>query len=262
MSATYISNIPANAPVRTEFGSGLYNGGPIGIPYVVVTNSTPLVPMLIQYLEQSDPGPYPIPLDAPIEDGPNATGDRHIIAINCQSNMLYEAYKSYPTASGWQVGSAAKFDLTSTSGASGRPDGWTSADAAGLPIFAGLVRYDEVYGRGEIDHAVRFTVAVTRAAHVAPATHSASYNTNPGVLPMGARLRLKASVDISKLSPANQVIARALKKYGMILADNGGDMFITGAPNEGWNNDELRQLMALTPGDFEVIQTGTIEIDR
>ncbi len=242
-------------PVRAEFGSGLYDGGPIGIPYIVVTNTTPLTALAISYLPESDPGPYPFPSGTPVEWG----SDKHAIALNCEANKLYEIYKfsGVNAAGAWMVGSAAKFDLTKTAGQQ-RPLGWTSADAAGLPIFPGLVRADEVFDRKEINHALRFTMDQTQSSYVSPATHSASYNFIASLLPMGARLRLKASVDISTYSAANQVILKALKKYGMFLADNGGDMFITGSPDSRWNNDDLRLMMAITSANFEVIQTGAI----
>lgn len=241
--------------MRTEFGSGTYAGGPIGIPYLVVDNSTSLAPLLsVLYASSSDPGSYPFPLTMPIEWG----SDKHILSVNCQNNMLYEAYAAVPASNGWNVGSAAKFNLTSTDGASGRPLGWTSADAAGLPIFPGLVRADEVFGRKLINHALRFTIANTQSGYVRPATHSASSNYTAAMLPMGARLRLKASVDISKYSAPNQVILTALKKYGMFLADNGGDMFVTGAPDARWNNDDLAAMKAITASSFEVLTVGTV----
>lgn len=242
-----------------EFGSGLYQGDPLGVPYMVVTNATPLVPLLkVLYADSSEPGPYPFPLTMPIERPSSPDSDRHLLAINCESNKLFEAYKATAEASGWNVGSAAKFDLGSLSGSSNRPQGWTSADAAGLPIFPGLVRADEVFERKEINHALRYTIDKTQSGYVTPATHSASSNYTTAMLPMGARVRLKASVDISKYSAPNQVILRAMKKYGMFLADNGGDMFVTGAPSEQWNNDDLRAMMAVTAKDFEVIATGSI----
>ncbi len=254
LSSAYLATLGTHS-VRAEFGSGLYAGGPIGIPYIVVNNSTPLTALKIGYPAESDAGPYPLPSNTPVEWG----GDKHALAINCDSNVLYEVYKfSGLTSTGaWMVGSSAKWDLTKTSGVQ-RPLGWTSADAAGLPIFPGLVRADEVYVRKVINHALRFTVDRTQSGYVYPATHSASYNFNTKMLPMGARLRLKASVDISKYSAANQVILTALKKYGMFLADNGGDMFITGAPDSRWNNDDLRLMMALTSNDFEVVNTGPV----
>ncbi len=254
LSAIYLAAI-STKPLRMEFGSALYNGGPLGIPYIVVNNATPMTQLAISYPQESDPGPYPFPPNTPVEWG----SDKHAIAINCEGNRLYEIYKM-SGGSGeiiWPVGSAAKFDLTKTAGQQ-RPLGWTSADAAGLPIFPGLVRADEVFERKEINHALRFTVVQTQSGYVSPATHSASYNFTATMLPMGARLRLKASVNISGYSPANQVILKALKKYGMFLADNGGDLFVQGAPDARWDDNDLRALMAVTAANFEVVQTGAI----
>lgn len=262
LSGSYMASVGGTWPLRAEFGSGLYQNDPIGIPYLVINNATPLVPMLsVTYASSSEPGPYPFPLNMPIERPstvPATDSDRHVIAINCQGNMLYEGYKMFAQSTGWNAGSVAKFNLSSLDGAAGRPLGWTSADAAGLPIFAGLVRADEVFERKLINHAIRFTISRTQSGYVRPATHSASTIFDSTVLPMGARLRLKASVDISKYSAPNQVILTALKKYGMFLADNGGDMFITGAPDPRWDNNDLSAMRAITAANFEVISTGPI----
>jgi hypothetical protein len=210
------------------------------------------------YDDESDPGPYPIPPDAPIEGGPNSTGDRHILVVDVQNEMLYEVFDAHPDGAGWACGSGAIWDLTSNAL---RPLGWTSADAAGLPIFPGLVRYDEVVERGEITHAIRFTVSQTQRGYILPATHYASSSTDPNRPPMGLRVRLKASFDISGYTPNVQVILRAMKKYGMIVADNGSNWYVSGAPDPRWDDDELRQLRNVKGHDFEVVDTGPIITD-
>jgi hypothetical protein len=207
------------------------------------------------YGDESDPGPYPVPPDAPIEGGPSGTGDRHVIVIDRDNWKLYELFSAFPSGAGWRAASGAVFDLNSNAV---RPAGWTSADAAGLPVFPGLVRYDEVFGRREIPHALRFTAARTRRGYVHPARHFASSNTDPNLPPMGMRVRLKASYDISGFSPAMQVVLRALKKHGMILADNGSNWYLSGAPDPRWNDDELRTLKTLRGSDFEVVKMGTV----
>jgi hypothetical protein len=229
--------------------------------YVVVSGAQPKVPITFTaYGNESDPGPYPVPPDAPIEGGPNGQGDRHVIVIDRDNWKLYELFSAYPVNGGasWRAASGAVFDLNSNAL---RPAGWTSADAAGLPIFPGLVRYDEVFEQREIKHALRFTAQSTRRAYVYPARHFASNNTNPNLPPMGMRVRLKASFDISRFSPAMQVILRAMKKYGMILADNGSNWYVSGAPDPRWNDDELSTLKSIKGSDFEVVQMGTI-VDR
>jgi hypothetical protein len=209
------------------------------------------------YVDESDPGPYPIPANAPNEGGPASSGDRHVIFVDVDNWMLYELFDAHPVNGGvsWTAGSGAVFDLSSNAM---RPAGWTSADAAGLPIFAGLVRYDEAVIRGEITHAVRFTCPVTRRAYVAPARHFASSRTEPNLPPMGMRVRLKAGVDISGFPPEVRVILTALKKYGMILADNGGGFFVSGAPDSRWNDANIDTLKQLHGSDFEVVILGTI----
>ena len=197
---------------------------PSGIPYCVAAKGQKRVPVKFEYAGESDPGPYPIPHDAPIEGGPKSNGDRHVLVIDPEEKKLYEMWSSYKTADGWKAGSGAIFDLTSNRL---RPAGWTSADAAGLPVFPGLVRYDEV-SRGEIRHALRFTVVHTQRGYIHPATHWASSSSDPNRPPMGLRLRLKAGVDISRFPREDRVILQALKTYGMIVADNGSDWFITG----------------------------------
>lgn len=250
-SDTLINSIGRKTRLHPDFGAN-WNGGPFGIPYVVVSGKQAKVPITYTaYGNESDPGPFPVPLDASIEGGPKNDGDRHVLVLDRDTWKLYELYRAFPDGKGWKADSGAVFDLKS--GAS-RPVGWTSADAAGLPIFPGLVRYDEVVGEKEIRHAVRFTCQRTRRAYVAPATHFASRSNDPALPPMGMRVRLKASYDISGFPPSAQVILKALKKYGMILADNGSNWFISGAPDPRWNDEELGTLKRLTGNDFEVVK--------
>ena len=256
-SNNLIASIGTNVNLHPDFGT-FYNGAPNGIPYVVVGGTQPRVPInFLLYDDESDPGPYPIPPDAPIEGGPSSTGDRHVIVIDRDNWKLYETGNSYPLNGGasWNASGGAIFDLNSNAL---RPAGWTSADAAGLPIFPGLVRYDEVFEQGEIKHALRFTAQQTRRAYVSPARHFASNNMDPNRPPMGMRVRLKASFNISTFSPRIQVILRALKKYGMFLADNGSNWYISGAPDPRWDDNELRALKTIAGSNFEVVQMGTI----
>jgi hypothetical protein len=238
-----------------DFGSGTWEGSPIGIPYVVVKANEPLVTInYTDYGDESDPGPFPIPFTAPIEG--NGKGDAHVLCVDVANAMLYELYNSKIQNGAWSAASGAKFNLNKEEY---RPAGWTSADAAGLPIFPCLVRYPEVQ-KGEIDHAIRFTLArnVIYQGYVNPARHLVSGTTHINQLPFGGRLRLNANYDISGFSATNQVILRALKKYGLILADVGSSMYISGAPNEAWDNDNLKELSKVKAGDFQVIELGTI----
>jgi hypothetical protein len=256
-SNNIIAGIGLTANLHPDFGT-VWNGAPNGIPYVVVSGSQSPVPInFTAFGSQSDPGPYPVPANAPIEGGPNGTGDRHVLVIDRDNWKLYEMYRAFPLNNGasWNCDSGAIFDLNSNAV---RPAGWTSADAAGLPIFPGLVRYDEVFELQEIRHAIRFTAQITRRAYVHPARHWASSNTSADRPPMGMRVRLKASVNISSYSPAMQVILRALKKYGMILADNGSSWFISGAPDPRWNDSELNTLKQIKGSDFEVVKMDNI----
>jgi hypothetical protein len=254
-SANLIASMGLGTSLHPDFGT-VWNGAPNGIPYVVVSGAQAKVPITFTaYGDESDPGPYPVPSDAPIEGGPSGSGDRHVIVIDRDNWKLYELYRAFPNGAGWSAESGAVFDLNSNVL---RPAGWTSADAAGLPIFPGLVRFDEVFGRREIAHALRFTASRTRRAYVPPARHFASSNTDPNLPPMGMRVRLKASFDIAGYSPAMQVILRALKKYGMILADNGSDWYVSGAPDPRWNDSELNTLKGLKGSDFEVVKMGTV----
>jgi len=254
-SANLIASIGLGTSLHPDFGT-VWNGAPNGIPYVVVSGSQLRVPVnFTAFGDESDPGPYPVPPDAPVEGGASGTGDRHVIVIDRDNWKLYELYRAFPAAAGWNADSGAVFDLNSNAL---RPAGWTSADAAGLPVFPGLVRYDEVFGLREITHALRFTAARTRRAYVHPARHFASSNTDPNLPPMGMRVRLKASFDVSGFSPAMRVILRALKKHGMILADNGSNWFVSGAPDPRWDDSELNTLKALKGSDFEVVKMGTV----
>jgi len=256
-SSNLIASIGNTVNLHPDFGT-VWNGAPNGIPYIVVSGTQPRVPMnFIWYDDESDPGPYPVPPDAPIEGGPSSTGDRHVLVIDRDNWKLYEMGNAYPVNGGasWNAGGGAIFDLTSNAL---RSAGWTSADAAGLPIFPGLVRYDEVFEQGEIKHALRFTAQNTRHAYVYPARHYASNDTNPNRPPMGMRVRLKASFNISTFSPRIQVILRALKNYGMFLADNGSNWYISGAPDPRWSDNELNALKTIAGSNFEVVQMGTI----
>jgi len=256
-SANYINYIGASTTLHPDFGSGLWDGQSIGIPYRVVAGSQSNRPIKLGiYATESDPGPMPIPSDSLIEGYPKpGNGDRHVLVLDNGGCWLYELYSAKKLSDGgWKADSTAIWDMTIDEQ---RPYTWTSADAAGLPIFPGLARYDEV-SAGAINHALRFTVPVTQEAFTAPASHWASSVTDPNAPPMGMRMRLKASFDISSFSPENQVILRALQQYGMILADNGSAIYITGAPNAGWNNDDLGALKTITASDFDVVQMDTI----
>ena len=256
-STNLIGSIGLVTGLHADFGT-VYNGAPNGIPYVVVSGSQMPVPInFVAYGDESDPGPYPVPPDAPIEGGSASTGDRHVLVIDRDAWKLYELGAAFPINNGasWNANCGAMFDLNSNAL---RPAGWTSADAAGLPIFPGLVRYDEVFEQGFIGHALRFTVQNTRHAYVSPARHYASSSTNPNLPPMGMRVRLKASVDISSFSLAMQVILRAMKQYGMMVADNGSNWYVSGAPDPRWSDSDLHNLGLIKGSDFEVVQMGTI----
>jgi hypothetical protein len=250
-------------PVKPDFGSGLWEGGPIGIPFILVCNSQSKIPVVFRgndydnnYGDESDPGPYPIPLTAPIEG--NGTGDSHVLAVDIDNKVLYELYNTSIGDGTWEASGGAKWDLKINAT---RTQGWTSADAAGLPILPLLVRYDEV-AKGTIDHAIRFTLSKSKVTYgyTSPASHRV-HGTNSNMdapTPMGLRLRLKSGFDISGYSENNKVILTAMKNYGIILADIGSDLFISGAPDERWNNDDLTQLKNVKATDFEVVQMGNI----
>lgn len=253
-SANLIASIGLNTGLHPDFGADL-DGSPFGIPYVVVSGDTPKVPVSFDYDDESDPGPYPIPAGAPIEGGAQSDGDRHILVIDRDAWKLYELYAAYPSGSGWTAGAGAVFDLSSNAL---RPAGWTSADAAGLPIFPGLVRYDEAVTGGAIRHAIRMTIVHSRKGYIAPARHYASSNTSVDLPPMGMRVRLKASFDISGFSPTARVILQAMKTYGMIVADNGSNWYFSGAPDPRWSDDELNELKSVKGSNFEVVTMGTV----
>jgi hypothetical protein len=255
-STNLIASCGATRSLHPDFGT-TYEGVPWGIPYVTVRANQPRVPVSFYYDDESDPGPYPIPRDAPIEGGAASSGDRHVIVVDIDNWMLYELFDARPVNGGssWTAGSGAIFDLASNAM---RPAGWTSADAAGLPIFAGLARYEEV-ASGAISHALRFTCPTTRRAYIPPARHYASSQTSTNLPPMGMRVRLKASVDISTFPPDVQVILTALKKYGMILADNGSGFFVSGAPDPRWNDANIDTMKRIRGSDFEVVRmTGLV----
>jgi hypothetical protein len=247
-SAAYLSGIAGlggNQKLHADFGGG----GAYGIPYITVPGTQAKVPVdFTDYGDESDPGPYPIPLAAPIEDG----SDAHVLAVDRDHCKLYELFGARAGSGRWSAASGAVFDLTSNAL---RPDGWTSADAAGLPIFPGLVRYDEV-ASGHIDHALRFTVSRTQRAYLHPATHWASSSTDASLPPMGLRLRLKASFDVSSYTGEARVVLNALKRYGMIVADNGSNWYISGAVDTRWDDDDLNQLKTVPGSAFEVVDTG------
>ena len=250
-SEKILARIGLDKPLRTQFGPE-WEGAPVGIPYVVVGAEQERVPVTFTYADESDAGPYPIPPDAPIEGGPNGDGDRHVLVIDRDGSQLWELFNAFPDGNGgWKADSGAIWNLKENQV---RPAGWTSADAAGLPILPGLVRYDEVVENGALEHAMRFTLAKSRRAYVPPASHWASKLHDDDLPPMGMRVRLKADFDTDGFAPEAKVILEALKKYGMILADNGSDNFISGAPDERWDVDNLRQLMRVKTKDLEVIE--------
>ena len=253
-SAEIISSIGTERGLHPDFGSGLWEGAPIGIPITVVGRRTPKSRVSFEYADESDRGPYPIPRGVPIEGGYRSDGDRHALIVDRDSCKLYELFALYPKGRGWRAGSGAIWNLRSNRL---RPAGWTSADAAGLPILPGLARYDEVR-RGVIDHALRFTVRRTRRAYVYPARHFASSSDDPSLPPMGLRVRLKASFDVSGYPRQARVVLTALKRYGMLVSDNGSDWYITGSPNPGWRNDDLRTLGRVKGSEFEVVDTRTL----
>jgi hypothetical protein len=254
---TQIISALGSYAVKADFGSGLWEGAPIGIPYVVVCGSQTRYNITFKgdayddnYGNESDPGPYPIPLNAPIEG--NGEADAHVIAVDKDNKILYELYNANVNGDHWEASSGAVFDLKSNAL---RTEGWTSADAAGLPIFPGLVRYEEIL-KGEIDHAIRFTLSKSniKPAYIYPARHKVNSTGGQYSLPFGARIRLKASFNVSSYPAPVQIILNAMKKYGLILADIGSNMYITGAPDERWNNDQLRSLGNVKGSDFEVVK--------
>lgn len=254
LSDAIIASIGADTGLHEDFGL-VWKGQPGGIPYYVVSGDQPKVPIAFEYADESDPGPYPIPPDAHIEGGPQSEGDRHVLVLEKDNWKLYELFHSFPLDGGksWKASSGSVFDLKSPKP---RPAGWTSADAAGLPILPGLARYDEICGTKKLTHALRFTVKKSRRAYVPPATHFASPHKDENLPPMGMRVRLKASFDTSKFTGAAKVILEGLKTHGMILADNGGDWFISGAPDGRWVHEELLPIRKVKGKDLEVVKMG------
>lgn len=253
-SAAVIAAIGADETVHADFGSGLWDGGPIGIPITTVSSSQKKSAVSFEYADESDRGPYPIPANVKIEGGPNADGDRHALIVDRDSCRLYELFALRRQGGRWTAGSGAIWDLRSNRL---RRAGWTSADAAGLPILPGLARYDEV-ARGRIDHALRFTVSRTRRAYVWPARHFASSATDAALPPMGLRLRLERSYDISGFPRQSRVVLQALKEYGMVVADNGSDWYVSGAPDPRWSNDDLHSLHRVPGSAFEVVDPAAL----
>ena len=251
-SSAYVASIGAGATMHPDFGSGLWEGSPIGIPVTVVKPDQAKVKVTFQYGRESDPGPYPIPANVAIEGG----SDRHIILHDPVGCKVYELFAAQKGGDGsWRAGSGAVFDLRSHRL---RPAGWTSADAAGLSIFAGLTRYTEK----EINHALRITAPRTQNSYIWPARHAASSSSDAALPPMGLRLRLKAGVDTSKMPRQARMVADAMKKYGVVLADNGSAWYLSGAPDQRWSNDALRALKSLRGSDFEAVDTSGLMLDK
>jgi hypothetical protein len=253
-SDAIIGSIGRGDAMHADFGSGLWEGRPIGIPYNVVSRRTARERVRFAYADESDKVRYPIPRGVHIEGGRDADGDRHALLVDRSACRLYELFDLQGRPGAWTAGSGATWRLRSNRL---RPAGWTSADAAGLPILPLLARHQEVK-RGRIDHALRVTVSRSRRAYVYPARHFASSDTDPSLPRMGERLRLKRSVDISGLPRQARVVATALKRYGLIVADNGSDWYVSGAPNPGWDNDQLHALGRLTGRDFEVVDASSL----
>jgi hypothetical protein len=257
-SAAWVTSMGADRKAHPDFGSGLIDGAPFGIPVTTVPSGQAKVPVSFEYRSESDPGPYPVPAKALVEGGPNATGDRHVILLDPAACKVWELYAAHPQGDGsWRAGSGAVFDLRSNAL---RKAGWTSADAAGLSVYAGLVRYDEV-AAGRIDHVIRMTAPRTRNSYVWPARHAASSATDPALPPMGAWFRLKASVDVSRFPAQARVVAEALKRHGGIIADNGSPWYISGTQDQRWSNDALNSLKSLTGSDFEAVDVSGMMVD-
>ena len=249
-SATMVRSIGVGSGVHADFGSGLYDGGKIGIPFDVVTNKTPRSAVSFDYADESDHVRYPIPRGVHIEGG----SDHHALLLDRSACRLYELGGLQRSGGRWHAWAGATWNLRSNTL---RPAGWTSADAAGLPILPGLARYDEVR-RGVINHALRFTAVRTRRAYIYPARHYASSSTDPSLPPMGLRVRLKAGFNISGFPPQARVVLAAMKRYGLILADNGSNWYVSGAPSPGWSNDQLHTLGRVKGSDFEVVDSSSL----
>ena len=254
-SAAWVNSSGAGSWMHMDFGSGLWNGGPIGIPVTVTSGNVPPVPIAFQYHTESDAGPYPLPSWTAIEGGSGASGDRHAIVVDTSTCLSYELYNAHP-GSTWLAGSGAIFNLTSNAM---RPLGWTSADAAGLPILPGLVRYDEV-AAGVVDHAIRIAVPRTRNSYIWPASHQAGSSNDPNLPPMGAWFRLRADADLSGLSYQARVIAEAMQRHGLVVADNGAPWHVIGVPDERWNNQQLHELHRFVGANLEAVDASSISV--
>jgi hypothetical protein len=256
-SAALVSSIGSTAGLKADFGSGEWDGGPIGIPWTSVPAGQAKVAVSFDYDDESDPGPYPIPANAPVEGGPASTGDRHVIVVDQGACRLYELFDAHRNTDGtWHAGSGSVWDLASNNL---RPAGWTSADAAGLPILPGLVRYDEV-ASGTVDHAIRITVPRSVTQYLWPARHQAGSTSDLNVPAMGQRLRLKASVDLTRVPASVRPILQALKTYGAVVADNGSPWFISGVPDSRWDNDALHALGTIKGSDFEAVDATSLMV--
>jgi hypothetical protein len=259
-STAMVAAVGASRSSHADFGSGLYNGGPIGIPYTTVPKGQKRVHVSFDYADESDKGPYPVPPNAPIEGGRGSDGDRHVLVVDRARCRLYELFAAFPQGGGssWKAGSGAIWNLRSNRL---RHAGWTSADAAGLPILPGLARYDEVK-RGKIDHALRITVPRTRKKYIYPARHLASSDTDPNLPAMGQRVRLKKSVNVKRFPRQARVVLRALQRYGALVADNGSAWYVSGAPNKHWSNDDLHSFGQIKGSDFEFVDTSGLKRPR
>jgi hypothetical protein len=259
-SAAIVRSVGPGDHLHADFGAGRYRGRPIGIPYTTVSKRQPRVHVRFRYANESNRGPYPIPRDAPVEGGRRSDGDRHVIVVDRDRCRLYELFDAHPLSGGgrWRAGSGAVWSMRSNRL---RPRGWTSADAAGLPILPGLARYHETR-RGRIDHALRVTVPRTRRAYVYPARHFASSDRDPRLPAMGQRLRLRRSFDVSRFPRQARVVLRALKRYGVIVADNGAPWYVSGVPSRGWDDEDLHALHRVHGSDFEVVDTARLRRPR
>lgn len=260
LSTAWVNTIGATRHFHMDFGSGTWEGAPIGIPFDTVGAVQPKVEIVFGYGDESDPGPYPLRYDAPVEGGQGASGDRHVLEVDtstCHLYELYDAHRGPDATSPWSAGSGAVFDLRSNAL---RPSGWTSADAAGLAILPGLVRYDEV-ASGRIDHPIRFTAPLTSRSYLWPARHFASSSSDPDRPPMGAWFRLRADFDTSTLSHDARVIAEAMKTYGIILADNGSSWYLSGAPDGRWDNDSLHELDRITGAEVVAVDSSALMVE-